>query len=133
MNHKEDFKPGFIATLHTFGRDLKWNPHIHMLITEGAVGKFTTWAERMQNLDMLLLVFATDLTPEQVEGIGHEVLDGSGLIDAVKESVVNYHKVNEAISYNEGTQRALAQILKQLPSILAPLKETIKKYGKNTK
>ena len=98
-----------------------------------AVGKFTTWAERMQNLDMLLLVFATDLTAEQVEGIGHEVLDGSGLIDAVKESIVNYHKVNEAISYNEGTQRALAQILKQLPSILAPLKETIKKHAKNTK
>ena len=98
-----------------------------------AVGKFTTWAERMQNLDMLLLVFATDLTAERVEGIGHEVLDGSGLIDAVKESIVNYHKVNEAISYNEGTQRALAQILKQLPSILAPLKETIKKHAKNTK
>ena len=23
-----------IATLHTFGRDLKWNPHIHCLIPE---------------------------------------------------------------------------------------------------
>lgn len=98
-----------------------------------AVGKFTTWAERMQNLDMLLLVFATDMDPEQVEEIGHETLDGSGLIDAVKETVVNYHKVNEAISYNEGTQRALAQILKQLPSILTPLKETIKKHGQNKK
>ena len=43
MNHKEDFKPGFIATLHTFGRDLKWNPHIHVLITEGAAGNFTPW------------------------------------------------------------------------------------------
>lgn len=98
-----------------------------------AVGKFTTWAERMQNLDMLLLVFATDMTPEQVEEIGHKTLDGSGLIDAVKETVVNYHKVNEAISYNEGTQRALAQILKQLPSILTPLKKTIEKHGQNKK
>lgn len=26
--------PGFIAFLHTFGRDLKWNPHIHVLIAE---------------------------------------------------------------------------------------------------
>ena len=25
--------PGFFAFLHTFGRDLKWNPHIHVLIT----------------------------------------------------------------------------------------------------
>lgn len=34
---------GFISTLHTFGRDLKWNPHIHVLITEGASGNFTPW------------------------------------------------------------------------------------------
>ena len=43
LNHKENFKPGFISTLHTFGRDLKWNPHIHMLITEGFSGNFTVW------------------------------------------------------------------------------------------
>ena len=36
QNHKENFIPGFVSTLHTFGRDLKWNPHIHVLITEGA-------------------------------------------------------------------------------------------------
>lgn len=29
---KNDF--GMIATLHTFGRDLKWNPHIHALVAE---------------------------------------------------------------------------------------------------
>ena len=30
------FKPGVVLVLHTFGRDLKWNPHIHCLVTEGA-------------------------------------------------------------------------------------------------
>lgn len=34
---KKTFTPGFILTLHTFGRDLKWNPHIHVLLTEGAM------------------------------------------------------------------------------------------------
>ena len=43
QNHKENFTPGFISTLHTFGRDLKWNPHIHVLITEGVAGNFTPW------------------------------------------------------------------------------------------
>ena len=28
-NKTECFTPGFILVLHTFGRDLKWNPHIH--------------------------------------------------------------------------------------------------------
>lgn len=43
QNHQENFKPGMVVALHTFGRDLKWNPHIHMLITEGAAGNMTEW------------------------------------------------------------------------------------------
>nr|WP_243143602.1 transposase [Pseudobutyrivibrio xylanivorans] len=27
-----------ICVLHTFGRSLQWNPHIHCLITEGGIG-----------------------------------------------------------------------------------------------
>lgn len=38
INKSQDFKPGIMCTLHTFGRDLKWNPHIHMLCTEGGAG-----------------------------------------------------------------------------------------------
>lgn len=43
LNHKENFTIGMVISLHTFGRDLKWNPHIHMLASEGAVGRFTKW------------------------------------------------------------------------------------------
>ncbi|WP_079933519.1 transposase [Carboxydocella sp. ULO1] len=25
--------------MHTFGRDLKFNPHVHVLVTEGAIDK----------------------------------------------------------------------------------------------
>ena len=43
MNKREHFTPGFICVLHTFGRNLKWNPHIHALISEGAAGNFFAW------------------------------------------------------------------------------------------
>ena len=43
MNKREHFTPGFICVLHTFGRDLKWNPHIHALISEGGAGNFFAW------------------------------------------------------------------------------------------
>ena len=43
INKREHFTPGFICVLHTFGRDLKWNPHIHALISEGGAGSFTPW------------------------------------------------------------------------------------------
>lgn len=42
-NKTELFTPGFILVLHTFGRDLKWNPHIHCLLSEGGLGKSGMW------------------------------------------------------------------------------------------
>lgn len=33
------FKNGFMCALHTFGRDLKWNPHIHVLMSEVLINK----------------------------------------------------------------------------------------------
>lgn len=43
LSKSENFIPGFVSTLHTFGRDLKWNPHIHMILSEGASGNKTPW------------------------------------------------------------------------------------------
>lgn len=43
LNKSENFTPGIVCVLHTFGRDLKWNPHIHALISEGGAGNFTPW------------------------------------------------------------------------------------------
>ena len=40
---RESFIPGVVAIIHTFGRDLKWNPHVHLLVTEGGMGKITDW------------------------------------------------------------------------------------------
>lgn len=43
LNHKRHFVPGFICVLHTFGRDLKWNPHIHCILSEGGFDKNGFW------------------------------------------------------------------------------------------
>lgn len=42
---KRGYQVGIIAVVHTFGRDLKFNPHIHALITEGAIDKDKQWKE----------------------------------------------------------------------------------------
>ncbi len=39
---KIKYTPGFFAFLHTFGRDLKWNPHIHVLLAEIKLGNNNT-------------------------------------------------------------------------------------------
>jgi len=42
-NKKEKYMPGIVAVIHTFGRDLKWNPHVHVMMTLGAIGKSGKW------------------------------------------------------------------------------------------
>jgi len=34
---KHDLKPGIVSVLHTFGSDLKYHPHVHMLVTAGGL------------------------------------------------------------------------------------------------
>ena len=43
LNKKEEFTPGIVTVIHTFGRDLKWNPHVHMMVTECGKGNITEW------------------------------------------------------------------------------------------
>ncbi|MZK54151.1 IS91 family transposase [Clostridium beijerinckii] len=43
LNKSEEFAPGIVTVIHTFGRDLKWNPHVHMMVTEGGTGNNTEW------------------------------------------------------------------------------------------
>ena len=63
---KINYTPGFFAFLHTFGRDLKWNPHIHVLIAEIKLGSdgscksmkhfdFSALRHRFQNILLSLL------------------------------------------------------------------------------
>ena len=50
MNKSKNFTPGFIMVLHTFGRDLKWNPHIHCLVCEEALD---TKKNKMKNFSFI--------------------------------------------------------------------------------
>lgn len=43
QNRVRNYEVGIITVVHTFGRDLKFNPHIHALVTEGALDKYNVW------------------------------------------------------------------------------------------
>ena len=90
------------------------------------------WAERQINIDIGILYHATDIGKEKIEEIGHNALLQSGLIDEVKAKVNNVSQIYEAIEYTESTQRALAQILKQLPELSKKL-EKVGKIGASKK
>ncbi len=71
QNKSMNFTPGFIMVLHTFGRDLKWNPHIHCLISEGGYSDNGFWPNTNHfNYTYLLNAFRTALLNEMESKIG---------------------------------------------------------------
>ena len=71
MNQAKNFTPGFIMVLHTFVRDLKWNPHIHCLISEGGYNDDGVWRHVTHfNYTYLRNAFRTALLNEMASKLG---------------------------------------------------------------
>ena len=47
---KGNYEVGLITVVHTFGSDLKWNPHIHALFTEGGIDKDYKWFKKISHI-----------------------------------------------------------------------------------
>ena len=72
MNKSQKFTPGFISVLHTFGLDLKWNPHIHCLISEGGLSDDNFWRKVTHfNYTFLRNSFCTALLNELHSKLGN--------------------------------------------------------------
>ncbi|WP_072449873.1 IS91 family transposase [Blautia sp. Marseille-P3201T] len=86
INQSKNFTPGFLMVLHTFGRDLKWNPHIHCLISEGGLSDDGLWKPvKHFNYTFLRNAFRTALLNEM------ETLLGSSF-KKVKAKCYDEHK-----------------------------------------
>lgn len=71
LNKSKNFTPGYIMVLHTFGRDLKWNPHIYCLISEGGYSDDGFWRHITHfNYTYLRNAFRTALLNEMENRLG---------------------------------------------------------------
>ena len=48
-----------------------------------------SWSARQTNIDMLVLMHTTDIGKEKLEEVGHEMFVMSGLMDCVRDNVIN--------------------------------------------
>ena len=70
-NRSKNFVPSVVCVLHTFGRPLEWNPHIHCLITEGGFSDDGFWRNiKHFNYTYLRKAFQTALLNELEKQIG---------------------------------------------------------------
>lgn len=71
LNKKKNFVPGFVCVLHSFGRPLEWNPHIHCLLTEGGFSDDGFWrVVKYFDYTYLRKAFQTTLLNEMESRIG---------------------------------------------------------------
>ena len=95
--------------------------------------RMNSWAERQQNIDMLVLYYTTNIDKSQLQELDHTVLLQSGLIDAVRDSVKNYNIIEAAIEYTTSIQRSLTTMVKELSKKLETLEKGSKNGGSNKK
>ena len=98
-----------------------------------AVANFKTWAEREQNIVMLTLFHATNIEKEQLEHMGVNAFIESGLFEVVKNSIVNFYELKEAIEYEESFSKNVSLVLEKAgPQINELLEMVSKRYGKSS-
>lgn len=98
--------------------DVHVNPYLtyaQIQAIVNAVKQFNTWSARQQNIDMLVLHYATDIDKDELENYGHEHWLESGLIEEVDGRVRNIVEVYDALRYEESPMRVIMQIAKEMP------------------
>ena len=91
-----------------------------------SVKKLDSWAEREQNIDMLVLAFATDVGTETIENYSHEYWLKTGIVENVKAVICNIWQINDALKYEESPMRILTQIAKEIPEFSKKVDEVMK-------
>lgn len=84
-----------------------------------ATVQLDTWAERQQNIDMLVLLHATDIETETLMNTDADIFLTSGLVRKVKGIIRNYNDIYEAIKYTESTQNTIKNFIKVLGNLPA--------------
>lgn len=123
MKEISNIKPVYLGKY-----DVHVNPYLtyaEIQVIINSIKNFDSWGERNINIDVLLLHFTTDITDEEIEKVGHDALLKSGLIDAVKECIINLSDVYSAIEYDESPLRLLTRISKELPEFKNKLDEVM--------
>ena len=72
--------------------------------------------ERESIIDYLILCYSTNIDKKIIDDLGSDIFIKSGLMDKVKENIINLDKLIEGIEYHESAGKALRMIAKNIPN-----------------
>ena len=96
--------------------------------------KFKTWAERERTMNLMMFIYATEMAdkPDEINALDYDLMNECGVFSAVWSTVHNAHSILDAIEFSESILLALSQIAENLPEMLKPIGEVLKRHGKST-
>ena len=96
--------------------------------------KFKTWAEREKTMNLMMFIYATEMAdkPDEVNALDYDLMNECGVFSAVWSTVHNAYSILDAIEFSESILLALSQIAENLPEMLKPIGEVLKRHGKST-
>lgn len=72
--------------------------------------------ERESIIDYLILCYSTNIDKKIIDDLGSDIFIKSGLMDKVKENIINLNELIKGIEYHESTGKALRMIAKNIPN-----------------
>ena len=95
--------------------------------------KFKTWAERERTMNLMMFIYATEISDEDdINALDYDLMNECGVFSAVWNTIHNASSILDAIDFSESTLLALSQIAENLPEMLKPIGEVLKRHGKST-
>ena len=95
--------------------------------------KFKTWAEREKTMNLMMFIYATEISDEdEINALDYDLMNECGVFNAVWNTIHNAHSILDAIEFSESILLALSQIAENLPEMLKPIGEVLKRHGKST-
>ena len=95
--------------------------------------KFKTWAEREKTMNLMMFIYATEISDEdEINALDYDLMNECGVFSAVWNTIQNAYSILDAIEFSESILLALSQIAENLPEMLKPIGEVLKRHGKST-
>lgn len=118
-----------IGKIYLKDYDVYVNPYLSYAQIQAIANSVKTmgsWAERQQNIDMLVLAFGTSLDTATIESKDHDYWLNTGLIDEVKKNIINFGDIQGAITYEESIIKLLKTISQEIPEFNKKVDEVMK-------
>lgn len=125
-----------ISKIYLKDYDVYVNPYLtyaQIQAIANSVKTMGSWAERQQNIDMLVLAFGTSLGTDTIESKEHDYWLNTGLIDKVKKNIINFGDIQSAITYEESIIKLLKTISQEIPEFNKKVDEVMKNASGSSK